>query len=53
VDVQVSTEVNRPVGDVWRFYAADHVRNHPRWDPTCTSSSCRTGRLGSPQGSGE
>jgi Polyketide cyclase / dehydrase and lipid transport len=33
VDVQVSTEVDRPVGDVWRFYATEHVRNHPRWDP--------------------
>ena len=33
MDVEVITEVNRPVADVWRFYAVDHVRNHPRWDP--------------------
>jgi Polyketide cyclase / dehydrase and lipid transport len=33
VQVQVSTEVDRPVADVWHFYAIDHVRNHPRWDP--------------------
>ncbi|HEX6330717.1 MAG TPA: SRPBCC family protein [Actinomycetota bacterium] len=33
MDVQVSTEVDRPVADVWRFYAVEHVRNHPRWDP--------------------
>jgi hypothetical protein len=30
MDVQVSTEVERPVADVWRFYAVEHVRNHPR-----------------------
>ena len=33
VNVQVSTVVNRPVADVFQFYAYDHVRNHPRWDP--------------------
>jgi hypothetical protein len=33
LDVQVSTEIDRPVSDVWRFYAVEHVKNHPRWDP--------------------
>lgn len=33
MEVQVSTEVDRPVADVWRFYAVEHVHNHPRWDP--------------------
>jgi hypothetical protein len=33
MEIKVSTEVERPVADVWRFYAVDHVRNHPRWDP--------------------
>ena len=32
MEIQVSTVVERPVADVWRFYAVDHVRNHPRWD---------------------
>jgi uncharacterized membrane protein len=33
LDVKVSTEIDRPISDVWRFYAEEHVRNHPRWDP--------------------
>ena len=33
MEVQVSTEVDRRVADVWRFYAVEHVHNHPRWDP--------------------
>jgi hypothetical protein len=33
LDVQVSTEIDRPISDVWRFYAEEHVRNHPHWDP--------------------
>jgi hypothetical protein len=31
--IEVSTTIDRPVADVWRFYAVEHVRNHPRWDP--------------------
>jgi hypothetical protein len=33
VRVQVSEEIERPVGVVFKFFADDHVRNHPRWDP--------------------
>jgi hypothetical protein len=33
VRVQVSEEIESPVGVVFKFYADDHVRNHPRWDP--------------------
>lgn len=25
--------INRPIGKVFQFYAVEHVRNHPRWDP--------------------
>jgi len=25
--------VNRPLSQVFHFYAVEHVRNHPRWDP--------------------
>jgi hypothetical protein len=25
--------IDRPPADVFRFYAVEHVRNHPRWDP--------------------
>jgi hypothetical protein len=31
--IEVTTRVDRPVSEVWRWYAEDHVRNHPRWDP--------------------
>ena len=33
VRIEVSQEIDRPVGVVFNFYADDHVRNHPRWDP--------------------
>jgi hypothetical protein len=33
VNVEVSEEIDRPVSVVFRFYADDHVHNHPRWDP--------------------
>jgi hypothetical protein len=46
VDVQVSTEVDRPVGDVWRLYAAEHVRNHPRWDPDMHLEQLSDGPIG-------
>jgi len=25
--------IDRPVAKVFQFYAVEHVRNHPRWDP--------------------
>jgi hypothetical protein len=31
--INVSTVIDRPVASVWRWYAVEHVRNHPRWDP--------------------
>jgi hypothetical protein len=31
--IAVSTELDRPIAAVWRWYAVEHVRNHPRWDP--------------------
>jgi uncharacterized protein YndB with AHSA1/START domain len=31
--LQASGEIDRPVPTVFRFYADEHVRNHPRWDP--------------------
>src|SRR5215204_4133924 len=33
VRIEVSQEIDRPVPIVFKFYADDHVRNHPRWDP--------------------
>ena len=31
--ITVSTTIAKPIAEVWRWYAVDHVRNHPRWDP--------------------
>ena len=33
VRIEVSEEIDRPAAVVFKFYADDHVRNHPRWDP--------------------
>ena len=30
---QSSVVIDRPVSRVFQFYALDHARNHPRWDP--------------------
>lgn len=31
--VEASEEIARPVSEVFRFFAREHVLNHPRWDP--------------------
>ena len=31
--VEASQEIARPVAEVFRFFAREHIRNHPRWDP--------------------
>jgi uncharacterized protein YndB with AHSA1/START domain len=33
VRIRASVMIDRPVDKVFRFYADEHVRNHPRWDP--------------------
>lgn len=33
VQLEVSQSIDRPVAEVFRFYAENHVLNHPRWDP--------------------
>jgi hypothetical protein len=46
MEIKVSMEVERPVADVWRFYAVDHVRNHPRWDPDMQLEQLTDGPIG-------
>ena len=46
MDVQVHIEVDRPVDDVWRFYAVEHVRNHPRWDSDMHLEQLSDGPIG-------
>lgn len=31
--IELFEEFDHPVAEVFRFYATDHVQNHPRWDP--------------------
>lgn len=33
VRIEVPGEIERPAKVVFKFFAEDHVRNHPRWDP--------------------
>ena len=33
VKFELSEEIERSVPVVFKFYAEDHVQNHPRWDP--------------------
>jgi len=44
--IQVSEVVDRAVEDVFHFYAHDHVRNHPRWDPDMQLEQFSDGPIG-------
>ncbi len=43
--VEVSTVIERPVEDVFRIHATEHVRNHPRWDPNMELEQITTGPM--------
>ena len=44
--VEASTTIDRPVVDVWEFYAVNHVANHPRWDETIELEATSDGPIG-------
>ena len=44
--IEVSTTIDRPVAEVWRWYAVEHVRNHPRWDPDIELEQVSEGPIG-------
>ena len=44
--VEQSEVIDRPVNDVFRFYALEHVRNHPRWDPNMHLEQVTDGPIG-------
>ena len=46
VKVHVSEVVNRPVAEVFHFFAEEHVRNHPRWDPFMQLEQISDGPIG-------
>lgn len=43
--VELSETINRPVSEVFAFYADDHLQNHPRWDPEMELSSTTDGEV--------
>ena len=38
--------INRPISEVFAFYADDHLENHPRWDPEMQLSLATDGDVG-------
>lgn len=44
--VEVSQIIERPVSTVFRFYAHNHVQNHPRWDPMMELEQISDGPIG-------
>ncbi len=46
VTVHVSTVIDRPVAEVFHFYAVEHVRNHPHWDPDMQLEQVSDGPIG-------
>src|SRR5918996_1525525 len=44
--ITVSTDIDRPVAAVWQWYAVEHVRNHPRWDPDMELEQISQGPIG-------
>lgn len=46
MQLEVSTVIDRPVSTVWRFYAVNHVENHPRWDDSLELEATSDGPVG-------
>lgn len=44
--IQASQLIDRPVAQVFHFYADEHVRNHPRWDPDMQLEQVSDGPIG-------
>jgi len=38
--------IDRPLAKVFHFYAREHVRNHPRWDPDIELQQTSDGPIG-------
>lgn len=46
IQLQTSQVIDRPVDKVFHFYACEHVRNHPRWDPDIELEQISDGPIG-------
>lgn len=44
--ISVSTTVERSIANAWQWYAVEHVRNHPRWDPEMELEQISVGPIG-------
>ncbi len=44
--IELTQLINRAPSEVFRFIAADHVRNHPRWDPKMELQQLTEGPIG-------
>lgn len=44
--VEVSEVIDRPLDKVFHFFAHEHVRNHPRWDPDIELEQISDGPIG-------
>jgi uncharacterized membrane protein len=44
--LEISVVIDRPPGVVFDFYAVNHVRNHPRWDPHMKLTQLTEGAVG-------
>jgi len=46
VRIQVPQVIDRPIDQFFHFYADEHVRNHPRWDPDMHLEQISEGPVG-------
>jgi hypothetical protein len=44
--LSLSKVIDRPPAVVWQFFAVDHLRNHPRWDPKMELRQLTEGPMG-------
>jgi uncharacterized protein YndB with AHSA1/START domain len=44
--LELSQVINRPPSEVFRFFATNHVQNHPRWDPKMELEQLTDGPIG-------
>jgi uncharacterized protein YndB with AHSA1/START domain len=46
MELSVSKVIDRSPAVVWHFFAVDHLRNHPRWDPKMELRQLTEGPIG-------
>lgn len=46
VRLKIPIIIDRPIDKVFHFYADEHVRNHPRWDPDMHLEQVSDGPIG-------